>query len=139
MNFDKHGFDAFRADMNEALKLVGMKHGVKIELGSINYNEYEFNMKLNVIKNDNNVNGEREKFAHDCGYYGFRPEHYNIEFLLNGKPFRLVGFNLNKPKNNCNIVSLIDGKKYMCNDEPIRNDLIRRNLLPSGLKLTGQS
>ena len=49
MEFTKDNFNAFRADVNEALKAVAEKYQVKIESGSINYTDVNFTMKMNVF------------------------------------------------------------------------------------------
>lgn len=123
MNFNKKEFTNFRGDVVEALEQVGKKYGLSISTGNIKYTDLDFTMELKAVKQEEGVNVEQEKFNRDCIYYSFTPEHYGVEFTIVAEIFRLVGFNLNKPKNNCNIVRVKDGKRYMCNDEQIKHAL----------------
>ena len=116
MEFNKKGFDLFREDVQKALKAVGEKHGVEIVCGKISYSAYDFEMKLQVTKNTATVDGKKLAFEAECMYYGFQKTDYNRQFTLDGKVFRLVGFNPRSPKNNCNIFCESDGKTYKCAD-----------------------
>lgn len=119
MDFNKKEFSLFKSDVETALKEVEKKHGVSISCGNIRYSELDFTLQLTVIKSDASTDGKKQLFEKECVYYGFEPEEYNKLFTLNGKAFRLVGFNRNSPKNCCKIISETDGKEYKCNAEAI--------------------
>lgn len=85
MEFNRKGFEVFRADVEAALKDVAEKHGVSIDCGKISYTEFDFNMQLKVTKNDGNTNGKKLLFEQDCIFYGFSKEDYEREFFANGK------------------------------------------------------
>lgn len=123
MNFNRKEFDNFSNDVKVALKDIADKYGLKIDTGKIKYSQYDFTMELKAVKHNDDINGEYEKFVAECEYFGFKPEDYNREFVMQGKTFRLVSFNFNRPKNNCNIVSISDGKSYICNDGVIKRAL----------------
>lgn len=120
MVFNKKGFDLFRKDVEVALKEVEKKHGVSIECGRINYSALDFNMQLNVTKDDGNTDGKRLLFEQDCMFYGFSKDDYEREFTANGKRFKLVGFNRKSPKNCCSIYCITDGKTYKCGSEMVK-------------------
>lgn len=124
MEFNRSGFELFKNDVKAALKQVAEKHGVEIECGNISYTDFNFTMQLKVVKNDGYVDGKRGVFEQECILFGFRPEDYNREFTVNGKQFRLVGFNLKSPKNNCSIYCVDDGKTYKYNDEMVKRAFI---------------
>jgi len=118
MEFNKASFDLFRKDCTEALRAVGEKHGIAIELGSISYGADIFNVKMECKKTDTGDVDEKEFLRH-CTIYGFKPEHYRQEFSLGGKKFKLTGFNHRSPKNCCEIVDVISGDKYKANAETV--------------------
>lgn len=124
MEFNKKGFGAFREDVQKALAEVADKHGVDIKCGKINYSAYNFTMQLDVTKNDENTDGKKAIFAQLCRVYGFEPSDYEREFTLNGRKFKLVGFNTKSPKNCCSIVDVFDGHTYKCNNEPVKRAFI---------------
>ena len=121
MNFTKSGFDAFRKDVENALKTVEEKHGVKVSCGAITYGSYDFSMKMNVVKHGA-VDGARKLFEQHCASYGFEKDDYEREFVLNGVKFQLVGFNPKSPKNCCSIKRVSDGKAYKCTPISVRSN-----------------
>lgn len=124
MEFNKRGFELFRNDVEAALKMVAEKHGVEIECGKISYSNFDFTMQLKATKNDSGVDGKKAIFEQECILFGFKPEDYNREFRANGKKFKLIGFNLKSPKNNCSIYCIDDGKTYKCNDEMVKRAFV---------------
>jgi len=118
MEFNKASFDLFRKDCTEALRAVGEKHDIAIELGSINYGSDTFNVKMECKKTDAGDVNQKEFLRH-CEIYGFKPEDYHREFALNSKTFKLTGFNHRSPKNCCEIVDVISGDKYKANAETV--------------------
>lgn len=120
MNFNKQGFDAFRADFQEAVKSVEEKHGVKIDIGGIRYRAYDFTTTMTVTKSDSGVDGKKEIFEQQCVSYGFSKDDYEREFTLDKKRFKLIGFNPKSPKNCCSIHCITDGNTYKCSAETVR-------------------
>ena len=120
MEFTTREFKAFRKDVNRALKNISKDYGVEIELGDIKYGTYDFDLKMNVTKNDGKINGKQMIFEQQCKMYGFDKTDYMREFTANGKRYKLVGFNESSPKNNCSIICLKNGKQYKCNNEIIK-------------------
>lgn len=114
MEFKKADFNAFRADVSEALKAVAEKHQVKIECGNISYSDIDFTMKMKVTKS--NIAGDSQHILFDryCKSYGFEPTDYNRIFYIKGKAYKLVGFNIKSPKNCCSIVQLGTNTAYKC-------------------------
>lgn len=123
MEFNKSNFEAFRKDVEAALKEVSKKYEVEIKTGKIKYSEYDFTMEIKSVKINEDVNIQQEKFNQVCYLYNFTPDQYKVEFSSNGKVFQLVGFNTNKPKNCCSLYCVTDGKTYQCNDEMVRRAL----------------
>ena len=121
MNFNKAGFEAFRADLKNALKEVEEKHGISIDFGRISYTDYEFTMPLTAIRSDGNTDGKRMLFEQYCKLYGFAKEDYEREFTSDQKQFKLVGFNTRSPKNCCEIYCITNGKTYKCSADTVKH------------------
>lgn len=120
VEFNRKGFETFRADVEAALKEVAEKHGVTVDCGKISYTDFDFNMQLHVTKSDDNTDGKRMMFEQECIFYGFSKDDYEREFTANGKRFKLVGFNRKSPKNCCSIYCITDGKTYKCGAEMVK-------------------
>lgn len=123
MEFNKKEFDNFRNDLQQALKGIEEKYQVKINTGKIKYTELDFNIDMKVIKNEDGLNVEQEKFEKYCIIYGFKKEHYKNKITLQNKQFEFVGFNINKPKNSCSIREIGTGKLYQTTEETIKRAL----------------
>lgn len=110
MEFTKKQFDDFRQDVKEALQGVGEKYELNLDIGSIRYGSYDFTLKITATKSGS-VDGEKEKFMELCSLYGFSPEDYCAEFDLEGKTYRLIGFDPKKRKYACKLYSLLEDKQ----------------------------
>jgi hypothetical protein len=86
------------ADVQEALKAVAERHGVKISLGSTSYSKAEYSTKLIVKSPDaDKVSGEESKqYAH---LLGLPEDVIGRKFTLQGKEFEVIRLDLAKPKN----------------------------------------
>ena len=120
MEFNKVQFGLFKQDVKLALKEVEEKYGVSVSCGNINYSQYDFTLQLVVTKSDSTTDGMKERFAKECVFYGFQPEDYERVLVLNGKTFKLIGFNLNSPKNCCRIVRLDNNGEYKCSAAAVK-------------------
>lgn len=120
MEFTNENFKKFRKDVDEALRSVGEKYGVDIQSKDISYSNYDFTLKLYVLKNDGNNDGKKQLFAEHCKFYGFEESDYEREFTVDGKNYKLVGFNVNSPKNCCSIYCTSNGNTYKCSSEYVK-------------------
>lgn len=136
MEFTTQNFNNIRKDIKDALKGIEEKYEVIISPTKINYQSLEFDLVLKCVKNEEGRDVDKEKFESNCFLFDFEKEDYKLQFKLSGETFELIGFNLNKPKNNCNIRNVSTGKMYMTNDETIKRKLNRVSKTPSGYNLT---
>ena len=93
---NKKEFQAFRMEVEQALKSIAEKYDANIKAGKIKYDNSSFALELNVHKKE--VDGEsfeKAEFKKYAFLYGFEPEDYGKTFVSNGKSFTLYGF---KPK-----------------------------------------
>ena len=125
MDFTRENFRTFKTEVEKALKEIEENFELKIDCGSISYNKSEFTMKLKVTKNEPGLNIEKENFEKACSLFGFNKEDYKKRFKLSdGQEYELVGFNIRSPKNNCNIIQVATGKKYIINNLMIKDRVV---------------
>lgn len=115
---DKTELKNFRLDLEEALVELGKKYEVKITPKNINYNELSLNVKLLVERTDIDI--QKIEFEKYCRLYEFEPEDYMKNVTVSGRLFKLIGFNTNKPKNNCRIIEVGTGKEYQINNKDLQ-------------------
>lgn len=118
MNFTKTEFTNFRKDFKDALKEVESKYGITIDPEKITYDDFSFSMKIKATKNDKNCDGAKAEFERLCKHYGFLESDYGREFTIQGKTFKLTGFNTRSPKNCCKIIDT-NGRCYKCAADPV--------------------
>lgn len=123
MKFNKVEFNNFRNDLKDAVKELESKYNVKIDPENISFSHLEFTLKLKVVKHEEGIDVDKEKFEKECRYYGFSKEHYKASFVVQGKEYKLVGFNSRSPKNNCSILEVCSGKTYKTNDQVVKRAL----------------
>jgi hypothetical protein len=59
----------------------------------------------------------KQEWDMHCNWYGFKPEHFGTTVMHQGDELRLIGFNIEKPKNCISFFKTKDGSKYMCSRE----------------------
>lgn len=120
MSITRKMLNDFRADFDKAMSPLAEKYGLKIKSGKITYGELDFTMKFDALISNSEVDGERAKFEQFCSQYGFTAEDYKGTFTLGNKTFELVGFNPSRPKNDCTIRCITDGKTYLSSSSSVR-------------------
>lgn len=110
MEFTKQEFAAFRQEAEKALKGLEDKFKVKIRCGNIKYDTNTFKLTLDVTKDG--VDVQKEEFETYCTWFGFKPEDYGREFVMDGVTYRIVGFRLSAKVNNALIQAVDTEKKY---------------------------
>ena len=105
----------FRTDFSEAVKELEAVYDVKIELGTISYNESSFKSRLTVTNIGDN--GMLESNSKDFPLYakmlGVPSDWMNKEFMTrNGDKLRIIGLNPRRPKNAVELEGVNNGKKY---------------------------
>lgn len=123
MEFSNEEFKNFRKDVLNTLKIIEEKYSVTIDVGNIRYRAFDFDMKLNVVKNDTAVDGKRALFEQDCISYGFAASDYEKEFVLGKDKFKLIGFNRKARTNTCMLCRVSDGKMYTANEDIVKKAL----------------
>lgn len=106
----------FRKDFENTVKELERKYGFEVKLGSITYNPggTSFEGKISAIKIQDGKTGEQIKFEKEAEIYGFKPEDYKKEYVVDNKKYLLVGFNAKATKNKYIIQDVVTGTKYNC-------------------------
>jgi hypothetical protein len=98
MGFNKAKLDRIRADIEQALEVVGQKHGLQLTCGHIKYGRSNFTLKLEASKINSDGTVETKEvsdFKHYCGLYGLSIDDLGKVFLSQGERFVLYGINPN--------------------------------------------
>jgi hypothetical protein len=106
---------AFRADFAEAVKQLGSKYNMKINLTSITYNPTSFKGRLVVTSLDESGVPvmDAEDFALSARLLGVPTEWLNKEFMTpRGEKLRIIGLSLNRPKNAVELMGVGNGNIY---------------------------
>lgn len=109
----------FRKDFAEAVKEIEKKYGFELQLERISYNPdgSSFEGKISAIRVKDGKSGEQVKFEEDAPRYGFKPEDYKKEYIVDGKKYLLVGFNPKARRNKYIIEDASTGTKYNCDKD----------------------
>ena len=84
--------NAFRKDMDAAMKAVAEKHGLDTDVAyKISYTANDFTVKS--VKFVEKVDTAQSLFEEVCADYGFYPEDYGHIYQLVGRQFKLIGIN----------------------------------------------
>lgn len=119
MKMNKITLPQFREDFAKAVAALEAQYGVKIRLGTITYNTNDFHTRLEV-KNvgTDEVSSKELWLAEQSKAYRknalVKKVEYGEWYLGNdGRNYKVIGFNLNRPKNILRVVNGL-GKEYSC-------------------------
>ena len=98
------------------------KHSIKLELGSISFNENEFTSKLkisNTTTKTGSVIDSEYNWNQECERFGLKPEHYGNKVKVNGLPATIVDITPRSHKYPI-IVQCVDGKRYKMSSNQVK-------------------
>ena len=119
MKMNKITLPQFRKDFAKAVAALEAQYGVSIRLGNITYNTNDFHTRLEVKNVGTDETSSRELWIAEQKKAYWKNTlvdkvEYGEWYLGNdGRNYRVVGFNTNRPKN---ILRIADGfgKEYSC-------------------------
>jgi hypothetical protein len=124
--FTRTNLEGIRKEFDSHMKEFEKKTGIEIKLGKINYQEYSFKANLSATLSSKKEDLEMKKEAeakHDFEIFakdfGLEPEDYGKVFKFKGSTFKVVGFNLNCPKNRMELIDINTKKKLKCPEDLI--------------------
>ena len=117
--FDKTNLKAVRAEIDNALALVGTKLGIALKIGNISYSDEAFHTKLEafvVTKDASGKSPAEVKMIQELKKYGFmfgvNESHFGKTFISNGETFKFAGVKPSRPKYPVVGTSVRTGKSY---------------------------
>lgn len=124
--FTRTNLEGIRKEFDSHMQEFEKKTGVEIKLGKINYQEYSFKANISATLSNKKEDLEKKKEAeakHDfetfAKDFGLEPEDYGKVFKFKGSTFKVVGFNLNCPKNRMELIDINTKKKLKCPEDLI--------------------
>jgi len=105
-------FPLFSKEVQDSLKSIEGKYGLKFHLGEISQMNSRLTMHLIAVKNDLAAKPfEQLEFERDAFRFGFTKEDYGKRFNINGERWRLVGVKASTSGRQV-IIESIEGKRY---------------------------
>lgn len=112
MSFDRTKIKSLRKEINSALEVVGQKHGLVFNLGSITFGQNSFGCRLEVASSENGESVYAVAFKEKCAKYGLLPSELGKEFWSNGNRFKITGLKTRNRKYPILADRTGDGKGY---------------------------
>lgn len=112
---DSQSVDHLRGEINQALKAVANKFGLKIQVGAVRYSPTEGNFKVKV--NTINANGvvetvARTRFIQLASHYGLDPNWLDQEFIHKGDKYKIEGLNTRASRYKIQVIRIHDKACY---------------------------
>jgi len=97
---DKGTVRKLHVEMRESMRVLAQKYGLTIREAGGSFQPLQATLKFQVSINDVDAVETQQKAAFElhCSSYNVRPEHYRKEIVLKGSMWRLIGFELSRPK-----------------------------------------
>lgn len=113
--FDKSNLSVVRTKIQQALSKVEDELGIKLDLGSISFDQNSFSarMKCGIVGDG----GKKEVNLLHQAYLSGMGAPLGSKLTLKGKHFEVTGYNASKPKNCIEITEISTGKIFGCNAE----------------------
>ena len=92
------------------------KYNCEVHAGNITYSDVSATLSVKFdSKGSADISAEQNLFNTYCTRYGFKSEDYRKHFIMNGRDYILVGFNIRARKNFCILER--EGKQFVCAPE----------------------
>lgn len=101
MGLTKEQVKTITEELKQAVQEIGKKHCMDITFGNVKYSALQFDTKMTAkLLEVNGKSVEQIEFEKYCFAYGFNPDDYGAvaDRPISGHLFKLIGFNLSKPK-----------------------------------------
>lgn len=120
---NKEMLNDFRKDFEQAVRSLEDKYNLKLELGTITYNELNQNFTASLKALDNR-GGEQASFNRYCSWYGLTPEDYKKRFIDRRHVYEIVGIDTRSKKYPIIVRDIETGNEVRYTSEYIRNNII---------------
>ena len=126
-SFDRPTVKLLRTELDATLASLSAKYGITIETGNARFSEHEcgFKIKLNTTCEDGSKKETKEAIAWNLYRASLGLSHIEVghEFTLQGRQFKLTGYNTRARKSPINIQDL-KGANYKLSTNMLKNNLI---------------
>lgn len=122
-SFDKATFKVLRPEIDKALAAVGEKYGISLKMGNVSYSSFEFRTKVEAKI----IGAEVAKPAFISNPFDYSEmlgyPAIGTEFKMQGKNFKVVSHEPQRPKYPIVAEDMRTGKKYKFTLETIKASL----------------
>lgn len=111
-----------RKDVEQALKTVADKHGIRITTGRGTFTDADFTMKIEMaVIGEGGVNLKAKlEFEQLAAFVGLKPEHFGLEFTSGGERYQIVGIKSRATAKPVLVLRLRDGQRFVMPAGPIQ-------------------
>lgn len=112
--FSRQGGREIQQRSIEALTSLANELGLDVVAagGSIGATEMTLKFRFKTRDVDALEDQKRKEFASKARFIGLQPDDYGLEFIMNGRHYRLTGANTRAPKFPIYAENLVDGRTY---------------------------
>ena len=124
--FTRTNLEGLRVDVAKALEAVEEKHNIKLEMGNSSYdsNTTTFKIVANIKDSSGNaLSREAERFKYNAAHFGFKETDLFREFRLEGKTYKVIGYNNRAKTRPIIIENVVTGRKASITVDYLRESL----------------
>lgn len=112
-----------RLGLESKLHELEKEHNLKFNIGTMRYGEFDFSVKLTAELVEDGL--EEKMFSRVCEFYNLEPKHYGFQFSNQGKLYKLIGFEQNRPTYCIKAVNINTGEETLFHKNLIK--IIKRD------------
>jgi hypothetical protein len=114
MEINTQTLKLFRGDFQNAVSELEKKYNLSINIGNISYTTDGFHTKLTATKTDESHERIDNSWSENALFYGLDATWQGKTFTprASNEALKIVGLNLRRPKNPCELVGVTSGKKF---------------------------
>ncbi len=115
----------YAPEIDSKLRSLLAEYGLTMErrTGRIGEGSCEFKIKATYLDNEQKLEHGRNLFEAHAPFVGVPADAFGKTVVIAGVPYRLAGFQVNKPKNCFKLTRVRDGKGFQCSPEQIHRAL----------------
>ena len=114
MEINTQTLKLFRGDFQKAVAELEEKYKLSINVGNISYTMNGFHTKLTATKTDEAGERVDNSWSENALFYGLNANWQGKTFTprASSEALKIVGLNLRRPKNPCELIGVTSGKKF---------------------------
>lgn len=122
-SFNPKACDVVAKEMLAALDAVAQKYGLIFERGNGKYTADTFTLPITakVTGGGTLEDVQRRDFVKHCVLYDMKPEEFGLAFTAKGDSYKIIGFDLKRPKFCIKTIRQSDGKESSWSDRVLEH------------------